>query len=136
MPVVVQVCIVVATLGFVALCIATLRAIGRFEKTADRIAETADAVTVALGDVRKIADEAHEVVSLVGDVATRFRGTAEGFNRLGDRALRLSNAVMDEVAAPVGKAAAVMRGVRYGLDRIVSRLTGGVRSTPTVQGGQ
>jgi len=135
MPFLMQLCVVVVTITLVALCVATLRAVGRIEKTAERVSEAADAMTAALGNAREIAHEAHEVLESVNEAAARLRGTAIRFERLGDRALQLSNAVMDEVAAPVNRVTAVMRGVRSGLGLIVSRLAGGSNPAPKSQGG-
>ena len=125
MPAVVQACIVVLTLALVALCIFTIRALSRIEKAVDRVGSTAEQVGQAITEARGIAHEAHEVLEVVGDAASRIQRVTTRFEGLSDRAISVSRTMLEEVVAPVGMAAAVVRGVRSGLSLIASRLTNG-----------
>src|SRR5439155_22598984 len=135
MPAVVQACIVVLTLALVALCIFTIRALSRIEKAVDRVGSTAEQVGQAITEARGIAHEAHEVLEVVGDAASRIQRVTTRFEDLSERAFTISRTVLDEVAAPVGFAAAVVRGVRSGLGLIASRLAHGRQTHPN-DGGQ
>lgn len=135
MPAVVQVSIVVLSVALIALCIVTIRALSRFEKAMDRVSATADHLGEAITEARGVAHEAHEVLEVVSDAASRIQRVTTRFEGLSERALSVSRTVIEEVAAPVGMAAAVVRGVRSGLGLIASRLTH-AKEAKTNHGGQ
>lgn len=135
MPAIVQVAIVLLSAALIALCVVTIRALSRIEKAVDRIGTTAEQLGVAITEARGIAHEAHEVLEVVGDAASRIQRVTTRFEGLSERALSVSRTVIDEVAAPVGMAAAVVRGVRSGLGLIASRLTH-AQKPKTNHGGQ
>ena len=135
MPAVVQVAVVLLSLALVALCVFTIRALSRIEKAVDRIGATAEQLGEAITEARGMAHEAHEVLEVMGDAASRIQRVTTRFEGLSERALSVSRTVIEEVAAPVGMAAAVVRGVRSGLRLIASRLTHG-QQPKTNHGGQ
>ena len=135
MPAVVQVAVVLLSLALVALCVFTIRALSRIEKAVDRIGATAEQLGEAITEARGMAHEAHEVLEVMGDAASRIQRVTTRFEGLCERALSVSRTVIDEVAAPVGMAAAVVRGVRSGLGLIASRLTH-AKEPKTNHGGQ
>ncbi|HET9326554.1 MAG TPA: hypothetical protein VFQ05_07275 [Candidatus Eisenbacteria bacterium] len=135
MPAVVQVAVVLLTVALVALCVFTIRALSRIEKAVDRIGTTAEQLGEAITEARGIAHEAHEVMEIMGDAASRIQRVTTRFEGLSERAIAVSRTVIDEVAAPVGMAAAVVRGVRSGLGLIASRLTH-AQKPKTNHGGQ
>jgi uncharacterized protein YoxC len=135
MPAVVQVAVVLLSLALVALCVFTIRALSRIEKAVDRIGATAEQLGEAITEARGMAHEAHEVLEVMGDAASRIQRVTTRFEGLSERALSVSRTVIDEVAAPVGMAAAVVRGVRSGLGLIASRLTH-AKEPKTNHGGQ
>jgi uncharacterized protein YoxC len=129
MPAVVQLCIVVLTLALMTLCVFTIRALSRIERAVDRIGSTAEQLGQAVTEARGIAHEAHEVLEIMGDAATRIQRVTTRFEGLSDRAISVSRTMLEEVVAPVGMAAAVVRGVRTGLSLIASRLVNGRQNT-------
>lgn len=135
MPAVIQVSIVVLSVALIALCIVTIRALSRFEKAMDRVSATADHLGEAITEARGLTHEAHEVLEVVSDAASRIQRVTTRFEGLSERALSVSRTVLEEVAAPVGMAAAVVRGVRSGLGLIASRLTH-AKEAKTNHGGQ
>jgi len=135
MPAVVQVAIVGLSVALIALCIVTIRTLSRFEKAMDRVGTTADHLGEAITEARVVAHEAHEVLEVVSDAASRIQRVTTRFEGLSERALSVSRTVIEEVAAPVGMAAAVVRGVRSGLGLIASRLTHAKEAKPN-NGGQ
>ena len=135
MPMLVQVCVVIVTAALAAIAIMTIRAMQRFEKAADKIAEAADAVQRSVADIGNVTREAHEIVSSLGEVAPRVKGVISRFETLGDRTVTLSSAVLEEVAAPVKTAVALSRAVRSGATELIHRLTSRFRSTDQNNGG-
>jgi uncharacterized protein YoxC len=136
MPALVQVSIVLLSLALIALCVVTIRALSRIEKAVDRIGATAEQLGAAITEARGVAHEAHEVLEVVGDAAARIQRVTTRFEGLSERAMSVSRTVIEEVAAPVGMAAAVVRGVRSGLGIIASRLTHARQEPKSNHGGQ
>jgi hypothetical protein len=116
MPVIVQACIVVVTLALVAIAIATIRAMARFEKTAQELRETAQ-------EARRSISEVHEMVDSLSEAVTPLKRTIARFEELGQRTVRLSSAVLDEVERPVRTAVALVHGVRQGTHTLLGRLS-------------
>src|SRR5262245_11412807 len=135
MPAVVQVFIALLSVALIALCVVTIRALSRIEKAVDRIGMTAEQLGTAISEARGVAHEAHEVLEVVSDAAARIQRVTTRFEGLSERAFSVSRTVIEEVAAPVGMAAAVVRGVRSGIGFIASRLTH-AQQTKTNHGGQ
>src|SRR5262245_32798442 len=111
MPVFLQICAAVVTTAIVAIAIATVRTMVRFEQAAEKLTETADVVRRSISEVREVTHEAHELVSSLADAGDRLKGTISRFADVGNRVSSLSHAVVDEVEAPVREAVAVARGV-------------------------
>jgi hypothetical protein len=135
MPALIQACIVLLTVALIALCIVTIRALSRIEKAVDRVGASAEHLGHAITEARGLAHEAHEVLEVVGDAATRIQRITTRFEGLSERAISVSRMALEEVAAPVGMMAAVVRGVRSGLGMIASRLTH-AKQPQTNHGGQ
>src|SRR5690348_5795852 len=98
MPLLVQICMVVATLAFVALVVATVRALVRLGRDAN---ELASAARLAIGQVERILLEANELLAAVRELASPARRVAGRFQRLGERVADLSTAVLDGIESPV-----------------------------------
>ena len=135
MPMLVQVCVVIVTAALAAIAIMTIRAMSRFEKAAEKISETADAVQRSVAEIGNVTREAHEIVNSLGEVAPRVRGVVSRFEALGERTATLSTAVLEEVEAPVRTAVALSRAVRAGTSELLHRLTSRFRSTDQNNGG-
>jgi len=113
MPALIQICIVIVTVGLLAIVVMTARMMNRFNKTAD--------------DLSQLTNEARTVVATLRDCVTPVQRVVERFEDIGQRTADLSSALLEELELPVFTAAAVARGVRSGanyfLKRIVNRLT-------------
>lgn len=123
MPVLLQVCVVIVTMSFIAIAVVMVRAMARFEKAADDFSRTSEAVQKAMAQVQDITGEIHELVSSLATVAPHLQRIATRFEDLGERTARLSNAVLEEVEGPIKSAVAVAKGLRFGTKVLMDRLT-------------
>jgi len=136
MPVFLQICAAVVTTAIVAIAIATVRTMVRFERAAEKLTETSDVVRRSISEVREVTHEAHELVASLAEAGDRLKGTISNFAEIGDRVSGLTHAVVDEVEAPVREAVALARGVRTSATMLFERLSNRVtRRMPATNGG-
>lgn len=132
MPLTVELSIVATSVAFIILAVVATRSMLRFDRAVERVTErfsrTSEGVNQALLEVAKVTAEMKEVVGALRDTAPHVRRLTERFEKLGDRILGISNAVVDEVEQPVRSAVAIARGVRSGtsyLMQLISRRLNG-----------
>lgn len=130
-----QVCIVLVTAALVVLAIAAIRAMIQFERAAREVGETADAMQRMLEDASRTSSEVRELVVSLESVSNSLRGAAAKLGAVGDRAAAVSSVVLDEVEAPVRKAAALVRGFRAGAAMLTERWTASRRTAPAPTNG-
>jgi uncharacterized protein YoxC len=135
MPVFLQICAGVVTMAIVAIAIATIRALVRFERVAETLTETADVARRSISEAREVTHEAHELVAALADAGDRVKATVNRFSELGDRVATLSRSVVDEVEWPVREAVAVARGVRATATTLIERLSHRVNRRLTATNG-
>jgi|SRR6266850_2550752 len=135
MPVFLQICAAVVTTAIVAIAIATVRTMVRFERAAETFTETADLIRRSVSEVREVTHEAHELVASLADAGERLRGTVSSFAQIGNRVSNLSHSVVDEVEAPVREIVALVRGVRTSASFLFERLSSRVTSRFTATNG-
>ncbi len=121
MPVLLQICLVVATIALVGVAVALVRMLNRLSKTAEEVNATLPLVRKSIDQVEKITADAHEVVSAFSDIAPTLRRTAHLVENLGSRAAGLSNALLDEVETPLRGAVSLVRGIRAGANVLLHR---------------
>ena len=119
----VQVCLVLVTIAFLAVSIMTVRALTRIERAADEFSRTAQSVQRSMALVEDVTHEMHELVGTMGQATPHLRRAVSMFGDLGVRLAHLSSALLDEVELPVRKALAVARGVKSGTAFFVNRLS-------------
>ena len=112
LPLLVEICIVVATLAVVAMAVAAVRAMRRVEKMTDQVANLTGEIHLWVGQAGELTREARETVAAAREVIAPIRRVADRFGILGERLAGLSGAVLEEVEGPVHAAMAVVRGVR------------------------
>lgn len=127
----VQVCIVLVTLGFVAIVVAVLMAMIRLGRAAERLTSTAE---VSLAQVEKIAQESRELLESVREILPPAQRAVRQIGDAGARVAGLSHAILDEIEAPVRAAVALSRGVKTGTMFLRNRLAG--RFSSTKNGGE
>jgi hypothetical protein len=116
MTVLLAVCAVVVTVAIAITAVVTMRAIRRFEKTAEILRG-------AIAHSEAVIHEVHELTDSLGSVVTPLRRAAGGVEQLSDRAVRISSAVLDEIERPVRTTLALINGVRTGTRSLVGALT-------------
>ena len=122
MPMLVQICIVVATVALIGVSIALIRALGKLRGTADQLERTMARLEQTVPEVERTVQEARDVFATMGRTAKRVDSLAGEFAETGSRIARASSMIVDDVVVPVTRAAAVVRGVRAGASTLVSSI--------------
>jgi len=135
MPVLIQICAVIVTTAVVAIAIAMVRALSRFDRAVEELSKTSLIARDSLGHLQSVAREAHEVIASFGEVAPHFKRVATRFEWLGDRAATLSNALLEEVETPLRTAVAVSKGLRTGTAFLFSKFIDKIKHSETNNGG-
>jgi uncharacterized protein YoxC len=116
------ICAVVVTVAFVALVVAAIKALNRFGDTAAQLEQTARRLDESIAGVQSVTREAHELIASVGQVVPHVKRTVEQFEGVGNRAVGLSQALLNEVAIPVNSAVRLFRSVRMTAGTLLERL--------------
>jgi hypothetical protein len=102
-------------MAVVGIAIAVIRAQSRFDQTAREISETAARMRQSIERLDTVTLEARQMLDSLSGSVSRITSIA-------DRTTRISNAVLEEIEAPLRTAVAVARGVRTGTSRFVERI--------------
>lgn len=114
MPMLIQICIVVATLALAGAAIALIAALGQVRKTAAQLEQTMLLLDGAIPTVVKTVDEARIVLGTLNAVAERAERIVDDFQHVGGKAVRFSSLFVDQVMTPASQVAAIVSGVRTG----------------------
>jgi ABC-type transporter Mla subunit MlaD len=128
MTVLLGICAVISTLGLVAMAIAIIRAMRRFEHASDQVTRTAEVVRASMGQIERLASEFEAVLP-------PLKRAAADLENLGDRAMKLSNAVLDELEKPLHTTMALLSGVRAGTRSLMGAFLRRAGRSPS-NGGQ
>jgi uncharacterized protein YoxC len=123
MTVLLAVCAVVVTVAIAALAIATVRAMNRFENTAQEIQKTSEMLRGTIAQAEGVIREVHELADSFGSVVPPLRRAADGIEQLSNRAVGISSTVLNEIEAPVRTTMALIHGFRTGTRSLVNALT-------------
>ena len=113
------ICLVIVTISIVAMAVTAIRIMSRVRRTSDELTILSQEGRLLIDRVNVLAAEAGEVVGTFRDVAPRARRVIEHIESIGERAVDLSDAVIQEVESPIRTAIAVARGVRFGTRQLV-----------------
>ncbi len=130
-----QICAVIVTMALVAITVVTVRAMIRLEKAAADFSKTAEMVRDSIDQLQWITREARGIVATLGEIVPLVHGTVSRFEALGERAARLSSALLEEVETPLRTAAAAARGVRSGTARFFEQLRHRFKSRLSMSNG-
>lgn len=123
MPVLIQSCIVVATIAVVAIAFVVFRTMLRFDRAATEFSRTLRVIRVKVedtaDDVRGLVSTVETVMPHITSIVTRFENVGEQIGSVGERTVRLSHTVLDEIEAPIRTAAALVNGIRSGSSRLM-----------------
>ena len=124
MPVLLQVCVVIVTIGVLVLALQTARMMARFltKATAD-ISQLTGAVRESVDQIDLVTREARELVASLRGCVQPVQRVAARLEAVGQRTADISSTILEEIALPVLTAAAVTRGMRVGANHLLKRLT-------------
>jgi uncharacterized protein YoxC len=112
---------------FIVLGVVAIRAMARFERTAEEVSKTAMAVRATVTQADGVTREIHELTQSFQDIVPHLQRTAQRIEAIGDRTTGLGHALLDQVEPPVQTAVAVVNGVRTGTRTFLESLTRRVR---------
>ena len=122
MPALIQVCIVIVTLGLLAIVWMTVRMMARFSRAADDIARLSQAARESADKFDLVTLEARALTVSIRECVTPVLRVVDRFEAVGQRTADLSIMALEELEMPVFTAAAVAHGVRSGTSHFVTRL--------------
>ena len=131
MTVLLAVCAVVVTIAVAVIAIATVRAINRFENTAEEIQKTAEMLRGTIAQTETVIREVHELTDSLGQAVQPLRRAAGGIEHVTNRAVRVSSSILNEIEAPVRTTLALINGVRNGTRSLFGALTRRLQHTHT-----
>lgn len=125
MPALVQICIVIVTIGLLGIALMTVRVMTRFDKVTEDLSQVSHAVRESAARFDLVTHETQALVASLRECIPPVQRVVDRFDAVSERAAGLSSTILEEVELPVYAAAAVARGVRSGaghfLQRMVSR---------------
>jgi hypothetical protein len=116
MTLLVQVCIVIVTVALVANTIAAIRAMRRAE---DALART----TQAIDHVEAVTRQVQELVISIQAAIQPVLRTTTRIEEVGERATRVSHALLNEIDPPLRTTLAVLAGVKQGARSLMGALS-------------
>jgi len=122
MPALIQICIVMATIGLLAIAFMTVRMMIRVNKLTEDLSQLSFAMRASAARVDLAADEARALTASLRECVPPVLRLVRQFETVGQRAADLSSTLLDEIEVPVFTAAAAVRGVRSGADFFLKRL--------------
>jgi hypothetical protein len=123
MPALVQICIVIVTIGLLAIAVLTVRMMTRFfNRAAGDLSQLTLAVRESAAQVDLVSRETRALVASLREVVPPVQRVVDRFAAVGQRTADLSSFLLEEVERPVFTAAAVARGVRSGAEHFLKRL--------------
>ena len=123
------ICAVIVTISVVATAVSVVR-------LSMRLTRVCGELQLWLVQVRQVTGETREVVSSLRGVVQPVQGVVDRFAQLGERTVRMSASLLEEVEGPVRTAVAISRGVRAGASQFLGRLSSRFRhGRPATDGG-
>jgi hypothetical protein len=121
MPALIQICIVLVTIGLLAMALMTFRMMTRFNTAAEELSQLTHAVRESVVQFDLATDEARALVASVRDCVPPVRRVVGRFDMVSERAADLSSTLLEELELPVFTAAAIARGLRSGASHLLTR---------------
>jgi hypothetical protein len=123
MPMLIQICIVVVTIGLLATAVLTVRMMTRFfHQAAGDLSQLTLAIHESAAGVNLLSREARALVASLRDCVPPVQRVVDRFEAVGQRTADLSTVLLEGLEEPVFTAAAVARGVKSGADHFLKRL--------------
>ena len=122
MPALLQICIVIVTIGLLAIAVMTFRTMIRLNKAAEELSQLTHAVRESVVTFDLATHEARAFVASLQDCVPPVLRIVRRVDTVSQRAADLSSTLLEELELPVSAAAAVARGVRSGAHHLLKRL--------------
>jgi uncharacterized protein YoxC len=122
MPALIQICVVIVTIGLLAIVLMTARMMIRFNKATEELSQVTHAVRSSAVKFDLVTHEARALVASVRDFVPPVRRVVERFEAVGQRTADLSSTILEQIEVPVFTAAAVAQGMRSGANHLLKRL--------------
>jgi uncharacterized protein YoxC len=122
MPALIQICIVIVTVGLLAIALMTARMMMRFNKATEEFSEVVNVIRESAVKFDLVTHETQVLVASLRDCVPPVRRVVDRFEVVGQRTADLSLALLTEIELPVFTAAAMARGVRSGANHLLGRL--------------
>ena len=135
MPLIVQICIAVATLALVVTAIAVVAVLSQIKQTAAQVEHTLEKVDRAIPTFIATAEDARLAIETVQRLGTHLDRLGSNVEEVGGKAAKLSNLVLNQVLAPVTKVAAIFTGVKAGTTFLMNGIRKHPRALTPYQGG-
>jgi hypothetical protein len=123
MPALVQICIVIVTIGVLAIALMTVRMMARFHKTAEDLSLLTHEVRESVVKFDLVTHEAESLVASLRECVPPVLRVVGRFDAVSQRAADLSSTFLEAFELPVFAVTAVARGVRSGANHFLKRLT-------------
>jgi uncharacterized protein YoxC len=123
MPALIQICIVIVTIGLLAIALLTARMMTRFfNHAAQELSQLTLAVRESAAQIDLVTHDTQALVASLRDCVPPVQRVVDRFEAVGQRTADLSSALLEELELPVFTATAVARGVRSGANHFLKRL--------------
>jgi len=136
MPALIQICIVIVTVGMLAIAIMTVRLMTRLNKATEELSQLTLEARKSVVQFDLVAHETRTLLASLRECVKPVQRVVDRFEDVGQRTADLSSAILEGFELPVFTVAAVTRGVRSGashfLKRLMHRFT---HRYSTIQGG-
>jgi len=122
MPALIQICIVIVTVGMLAMAIMTVRMMARLNKATEELSQLTHEARGSVVQFDRVAHETRALVASLRECVEPVQRVVDRFEDVGQRTADLSSAILEGFELPVFTAAAVTRGVRSGASHFLKRL--------------
>ena len=122
MPLLLSICLVLATAAEVAIALVAIRALARLNQVTRELEQSAHTFRDCAVQAKAAGREVEDFVASLRDVVPPIRRAAEAFGQVGERAADLGSAVLNEVEGPVRRTMGLFRGVQAGAGYFLDRL--------------
>jgi uncharacterized protein YoxC len=122
MPALLQICIVIVTIGLLAIALMTVRMMNRFNRATEELSQVTHAVRESAVKFDLVTNEARALLASLRECVPPVLRVVDRLEDVGHRTADLSTTLLEEIELPVFTAAAVACGVRSGAKHLLKRL--------------
>jgi hypothetical protein len=122
MPALIQICIVIVTIGLLAIVLMTARMMTHFNRAAEELSQVSRAVRESAVKFDLLTHEARALAVSLRECVPPVLRVVGRLDAVSERAADLSSTILEEVELPVYAAAAIARGVRSGAGHFLRRM--------------